>query len=116
MVSVRFRKKLGLRDSRPVRQAEKLHWLACDLVMGALLNDEAAGCDRLSNEFAQTIYGAICVPSHIAKKFQRMAADCEAEQISFGFQALTSRRFVERYPRQQLKSRWRHEPALLGFN
>ncbi len=65
-------KKLCLGDARPVGQTEKLHRLDCDLMVGALLNDEAAGCDRLSNELAGAIYRAIRVPPNIVKKFKRM--------------------------------------------
>src|SRR5436190_8965123 len=36
---IRLRKKLCFDDAGPVRQAEKLHRLACDLMVGALLDD-----------------------------------------------------------------------------
>jgi len=35
--------EFGFHDARPIREAEELHWFACDLVMGALLQDQSAG-------------------------------------------------------------------------
>jgi hypothetical protein len=76
---VRLCEQFGFHDARMVGQREKFHWLAVDLVMGALLHHQAAGGHDLTDKLAKTIDRAIGFPSHIVEQFEGMAADRETE-------------------------------------
>src|SRR5207247_4281597 len=56
---VSLREQFGLHHARPVGEGEKLHRLARDLMMRALLDDEPAGGDGLADKFTETIHRAI---------------------------------------------------------
>jgi hypothetical protein len=81
---VRWREQFGFDHSGPVGQRQEFHRFAGDLMMRALLDDEAAGRNDLPDKFTETIYGAVSVPSHVAEQFERMGADGEAEQVGYG--------------------------------
>ena len=63
---IRLRKEFGFGDASPVGQAEKLHRLTCDLMMCALLDHQAAGCNRFSNEFAEALL-AVVKPASVTR-------------------------------------------------
>ncbi len=71
--------ELAFDHASPVGEREKFHWLPRDLMMRALFDDQAACRDRLADELDEAVYRAIGIPSHIIKKFERMATDRKAE-------------------------------------
>ena len=63
--------------------------------MRALLNHEAAGRDRLTDEFAETIHRAVRLPCDVIEQFERVAVDGLPEQVGLGLQMLTASRLGE---------------------
>jgi hypothetical protein len=64
----------------PVGKGEELHRLVGDLVMSALLDNEAARDDGFAGVPAQFVNGAAGVPSDIGIQFQRMPACIRARE------------------------------------
>ena len=67
-----LREQLGFNHARPVGERQELHRLAGDLVVRALLHDQATSRDGFPNEVAEAVYRAVAVPRHIGKQFQRV--------------------------------------------
>ena|SRR5437899_1548252 len=84
----RLRERFGFDDAGPVGERKKFHRLACDLMMRALLDDEATCCDCLADEFTEAIHRAVCIPRHIGEQFKRIAVDGETKQVGFRFQSV----------------------------
>src|SRR5262245_63121142 len=69
-------------------------------MMSALLDDEAARCDVLADEFGKAIDRAVSIPSNIVEQFEGVTTDCETEQVGFGFKTFATSWLVERNSRQ----------------
>ena len=87
-----LREQFRLYQARPVRERQKFHRLARDLMMRSLLDHQPAGHHRFADVLTEAGDGAIGVPDHLCKQLQRMPADRVTEQFGFGFQPLASRR------------------------
>jgi hypothetical protein len=113
VIFIRLCKKFGFHDAGPVGEGEKFHRLPGNLMVSALLDDEAAGRHGFADEFAQAIHRAVSIPGNVREQFQRMSADRKPEQVAFPLQAFAPGWLVERDTGQLLQAGRRNKPAAL---
>src|ERR1019366_5321430 len=106
-------KKFGFDDAGPVGQAQEFHRLAGDLMMDALLHDQAAGGHGVTDEFAQAADGAVGVPGDVWKQFEGMSAHGETEEIRFPLETFQAGWLLEREGGPLFQSRRGNQPALI---
>ena len=83
--------QLGFHNARPVGERQKFHRLAGNLVVRALLHNQATRRDGFPDELAKPTHWAVAVPRHIGKQFQGVAPDGITEQIRLRFQRFPTR-------------------------
>ena len=69
-------------------------------MIGALLDDKAAGDDLLAEVISQPVHRAISVPSDVIEEFQGVSARGEIEQLRLSFQPLATGWLLQWYSGQ----------------
>ncbi len=107
--------EVGFDDAGVIGEGEEFHGFAGDLVMDALLDDEAAEGDGLADVEVEAIDGAIGFPGDIGKEVEGMAGDGEAEEVGLGLEAFERGGFNDGEAREGRGIGRGEEPLLAGL-